>query len=122
MPPVPSKFCVTCTLKGTPVTADDLYEVSPKMNELLMALWAMTATHHQWPAPPKDPVAVVQMAERNAANRTLSTADRQELKKALDRMAGCATGRMAADWDAGFYVPAQKPAISCGPVATTAPE
>lgn len=92
------------------------------MNEFLMALWAMTATHHQWPAPPSDPVAVVQMAERSAPARTLNTTERQELKKALDRMARCATGTMVADWDAGLYLPAQNSAGSCDPVAANSPE
>jgi hypothetical protein len=76
------------------------------MNEFAMALWAMTASHHQWPIPPKEPVAVVRVVE--ASNPTLNPDEQAQLRAALDRMARCATGRLMYDQGSGFYLPEQK--------------
>jgi len=80
------------------------------MSEFAMALWAMTASRHQWPAsPPKEPVAITRPAGPARPARQLSDAEREELRRALDRMAQCSTGRLVRDGASGFYIPEQKP-------------
>ncbi|HMC57972.1 MAG TPA: hypothetical protein VKJ01_02155 [Candidatus Solibacter sp.] len=76
------------------------------MNEVAMALWAMTASHHQWPIPPKEPVAVVRMVE--AGKPALNPDEQARLRAALDRMARCTTGRLMYDQASGFYLPEPK--------------
>ena len=76
------------------------------MSDLAMALLAMTAPHHQWPAPPpKEPVTVVRTAEDIKPPRELSEQERAALKQALDRTARCATGGLIYDPEIGLYVP-----------------
>jgi hypothetical protein len=87
------------------------------MNEFVLALWAMAASHHQWEMPPKEPVAIVQPLESHGAARELSAGERRELRTAVERMARCATGRLRSDADAGWYIPEQKPTKSCGALA-----
>ena len=87
------------------------------MNEFLLALWAMAASHHHWEMPPKEPVAIVQPLETRGAARELSAGERRELRTAVERMARCATGRLRADADSGWYIPEQKPARSCDRLA-----
>jgi hypothetical protein len=70
-------------------------------------LWAMTATHYQWPTPPaQEPTPD---ARAPAPPATLPAAESQQLRRALDRMLPRLTGRLAWDSDAGLYVPEVKP-------------
>ena len=83
------------------------------MNEFLLALWAMTASHHQWEMPAKAPVAIIQPLETRGAARELSAGERRELRMAVEGMARCATGALRLDADSGWYIPEQKPGRSC---------
>lgn len=84
------------------------------MNEWALALWAMTASHHQWPARPvPDPPAIVRAApvpatKAAAPPATLPEKEREELRKALDQMAPLVTGRLVWDPVARLYVPELK--------------
>jgi hypothetical protein len=84
------------------------------MNEFVLALWAMAASHHQWEMPPKEPVAIVQPLETRGAARELTAVERRELRTAVERMARCATGTLRPDAESGLYLPEQKPKKSCG--------
>jgi hypothetical protein len=53
------------------------------MKEFAMALWAMTATHHEWPKPPD--AAVTVQPSRNQALR-VNDEEHAELKAALKKM------------------------------------
>jgi len=77
------------------------------MKEFAMALWAMTASHHQWPTPPQEPVAVVRTVE--AAQPVLSEEDKAILRAAMERAARCTTGKIVYDPASGFFVPEQTP-------------
>jgi hypothetical protein len=88
------------------------------MNELLLALWAMTGSHYQWEMPPKEPVAIVQLMETLGSARELSAGERRELRTAVERMARCATGTLRLDIESGWYAPEQKPARSCAQLVT----
>jgi hypothetical protein len=77
------------------------------MNEFLLALWAMTASHHQWEMP-KEPPAIVEIQESAGQAHTLDARERRELRMALNRAARCATGRLVADWDQGWYAPEER--------------
>lgn len=80
------------------------------MTEFAIALWAMTASHHQWPTkPPQEPVAITRPADAGKQQRQLTSQERDELRAALDRMARCSTGRLVRDEAAGLYLPEQKP-------------
>jgi hypothetical protein len=79
------------------------------MNEFLMALWTMTASHYQWEMPPKQPVPIVQPIEELQTLPELTGGERLELQKALRRIARCSTGRVTQDSNFGWFVPAQKP-------------
>ena len=79
------------------------------MNEFLMALWAMTASHSQWTMPPKEPVPIVRPAEKPQAVPDLTGSERLELQKALRRIARCSTGGLTQDSSLGWFAPAQKP-------------
>jgi hypothetical protein len=79
------------------------------MTECLMALWTMTASHYQWVMPPKEPVPIVRQVENPQTMPELTSGERQELQKALRRMARCPTGRVTQDSNLGWFVPAQKP-------------
>jgi len=94
------------------------------MNEFLLALWAMTASHHQWEMPPKEPVAIVRPIETPASAGERSAGERRELRLAVERMARCATGKLRPDAETGWYIPEQKPAGLCGAldVANSAPK
>jgi hypothetical protein len=94
------------------------------MNEFVLALWAMAASHHQWEMPPKEPVAIVQPLETRGAARELTAVERRELRTAVEHMARCATGTLRPDAESGLYLPEQKPARSGGDSAPadSAPE
>ena len=83
------------------------------MNQILLALWAMTASHHQWEMPLKEPVAIVQPLEVPGSGDELAVGERRELRTAIERMARCATGRLRLDADSGWYIPEQKAAGLC---------
>ena len=74
-----------------------------------MALWTMTASHYQWAMPPKEPVPIVRPVEKLETMPELTGGERQELQKALRRIARCSTGRVTQDSSFGWFVPAQKP-------------
>ncbi len=79
------------------------------MNEWALALWAMTASRHQWPRPPeKQPAAIVRQVQPPAPAQ-LSEAPREELRRALDRLAPRLTGRLVYDPKLRMYVPELKP-------------
>jgi hypothetical protein len=86
-----------------------LEEVAQGVNEFLMALWTMTASHYQWEMPSKQPVPIVQPVEELQTLPELTGGERLELRKALRRIARCSTGRMIQDSSFGWFVPAQKP-------------
>jgi hypothetical protein len=68
------------------------------MAELAMARWAMTASHHEWPAkPPQEPVAITRPADAGKQGRELTNQERDELRRALDRLARCSTGKLVHD-------------------------
>jgi hypothetical protein len=94
------------------------------MNEFLLALWAMTAGHHQWERPAREPVAIVRPLETLGSARELRAGERRELQTAVDRMARCATGTLRLDRRDGWYVPEEKASGSCARLAaaTWAPE
>lgn len=80
------------------------------MNEFAMALWAMTAKHHQWPMPPvREPVPVVRQERTAAPPATLPPEEREQLRQALERMAPRLTGRLVWDPEARMCVPELKP-------------
>jgi hypothetical protein len=79
------------------------------MNECLMALWTMTASHYQWVMPPKEPVPIVRPVEKPKPMPELTGDERLELRKALRRIARCSTGGLTQDSSFGWFVPAQKP-------------
>ena len=81
------------------------------MKEFAMALWTMTASHYEWPKPPAEPVAVVRTDDQETSNE-LTRKERAELRKALDRIAHCATGNLVLDEDLELYSPELKP--RCG--------
>ena len=73
-------------------------------------LWAMTATHYHWPAPPaEEPTPHAPQARVPASPATLPAAGSQQLRRALERMLPRLTGRLAWDSAAGLYVPEVKP-------------
>ena len=69
------------------------------MNEFYLALKMMGESRYKWPVPPERP-AVVQVVKRPAS---LSPADAEELRKAMDRVGRCLTGKLVKDGD--LYVP-----------------
>lgn len=79
------------------------------MNEFLMALWTITASHYQWEMPPKQPVPIVQQVEKPQTTPELNGGERLELQKALRRIAHCSAGRVIQDSNFGWFGPAQKP-------------
>jgi hypothetical protein len=90
------------------------------MNEFVLALWTMTASHYQWEMPGKQqPLAIVQPIEIPASARELSAGERRELQTAVERMARCATGTLRLEADFGWYVPDQKTARSCARLSAT---
>ena len=95
-----------------------------EMNEILLALWAMTASHHQWEMPAREPVAIVRPLQSFGLAHDLTTEERRELQTAVERMARCATGKLRPDADSGWYVPEQKAGSLCARLATAnnAPE
>ena len=94
------------------------------MSEFLLALWAMSASHHQWEMPAKEPVAIVQPPETRWAPRELSAGEHRALQTAVDRMARCAMGKLRPGADSAWYAPEQKAARSNGDsaAANSAPE
>jgi hypothetical protein len=89
------------------------------MNEFLLALWAMTASHHQWEMPLKEPAAIVQPLEAPGSGHELSAGERRELRAAVERMARCATGNLRLDADSGWYIPEQTAAALCARLNAT---
>jgi hypothetical protein len=89
------------------------------MNEFVLALWAMTASHYQWEMPAKEPVAIVRPIETPASARELSAGERRELQTTVERMVRCATGTLRLEADSGWYVPEQKTARSCARLTAT---
>lgn len=89
------------------------------MNEILLALWAMTAGHHRWEMPAREPVAIGRSVETPGSTRELSADERRELKTAVERMARCATGTLRLDARDGWYVPEEKASGSCARLAAT---
>jgi hypothetical protein len=89
------------------------------MNEFLLALWAMTAGHHQWEMPAKEPAAIVRPLESLDSVHELSAGERHELRIAAERTARCATGNLRPDADYGWYVPEQKTTGRCARLAVT---
>jgi hypothetical protein len=83
------------------------------MNEFVLALWAMTASHYQWEMPAKQPAAIVRPIDTLASAREFGAGERRELQSAVERMARCATGTLRLDADSGWYIPDQKTARSC---------
>ena len=74
-----------------------------EMKDGALLLWAMTAGHHAWPMPPaREPVPVVRQA---SPAPTLPEADRQELRRALKKMAPRLTGKLVHDPVLRMYVP-----------------
>jgi hypothetical protein len=94
------------------------------MNEFLLALWAMSAGHHQWEMPAREPVAIVRPLETSGSAFELSAGERRELQTAVERMARCATGTLRLDARDGWYVPEEKASGPCARwgAATWAPE
>jgi len=76
------------------------------MKELAVVLWAMTASHHEWPMPPNEPLVVVRTIDTSLP--ALNREEQTRLHTVLDRLAQCATGRLAYDPTSGFYLPEQK--------------
>ena len=76
------------------------------MKEFALALWAMTASHHEWPAPAKEPVAVVRTVE--AAQPVLSEEEHAFLRAALERAARYTNGKVVYDPSARIWVPEEK--------------
>lgn len=70
------------------------------------SLWAMTASHHQWPVS-KAPVVSVQKPQA-VAQRELDPVEREALRNALERGARCATGKLVKDTASGLWVPELK--------------
>jgi hypothetical protein len=79
------------------------------MKELALALWAMTASHSEWPKPASEPVAIVRTAPNQNPALGLSPEERVQLRKALDRIVKCPTGGLNYNPALEFYVPEQKP-------------
>lgn len=75
-----------------------------------MALWALTASHHQPPMRSSKTIAAPKTGTR--PERLLNPRERAELRKALQRTAGCATRKILYDPESRLYVPGQK--SSCG--------
>jgi hypothetical protein len=71
------------------------------MNEFLIALWAMTASHHQWPCLPHEPAAIVRPAEERGTDRELSTEERRDLQTALQRFALGSSGKLVVTSGSG---------------------
>jgi hypothetical protein len=91
------------------------------MNEFLLALWTMTAGHHQWEMPVREPAAIVRPLETSGSTRELSAGERRELQTAVERMARCSTGTLRLDARDGWYVPEEKASGSCARSAATNP-
>jgi len=71
------------------------------MNEFLLALWAMTASHHQWAMPSREPAAIVRPAKERQTSRELTNEERRDLQTALQRFALGSTGRLVMSSDSG---------------------
>jgi hypothetical protein len=73
------------------------------MKEFAMALWSMTAPHHQWPMPPLQPAgAILQVREQE---RTADAAEKQGTTSGLVSGAKCVTGKLLVDAKSGLYLP-----------------
>jgi hypothetical protein len=77
------------------------------MNEFLLALWAMTASHHEWEMPKEAPAIVETREPARLANR-IGTREQRELRIALERAARCATGKLVVDLDEGWCAPEER--------------
>jgi hypothetical protein len=75
------------------------------MKEFAMALWAMTATHHEWPKP-NETTAIVEPSRYQTPK--LNDEERAQLEAVLKRMAKCASGKLVFDPISHFYVPEQR--------------
>ena len=89
------------------------------MNEFVLALWAMMASHYQWEMPAKEPAAIVRPIEISASARELTAVERRELQTAVEEMARCSTGKLRLEANTGWYVPEQKTARSCARLSAT---
>jgi hypothetical protein len=67
-----------------------------------IALWSMSAAHHQWPALPARDAAPVVLP---APHRELPDSERAVLIQALEKAARCTTGKLVYHAASGFYVP-----------------
>lgn len=77
------------------------------MSELALAIWAMKAAHHQWPVMPTQLEATVKPVV--AVERPLTAAqvaERNLLRKRLESLTPCLTGRLVKQTDSPVYVPA----------------
>jgi hypothetical protein len=77
-----------------------------EMSEFALALWAMTAVRHQWPAapqaqPPQPPPVRIETAAPNDP-------ERRRLRQALEQYRKRVTGNLVLDREAGLYVPEVK--------------
>ena len=82
--------------------------IAEMMQEWAILLWAMTASHYEWPIP-ASPVAVeLRGVESRTGPPELPPALRAELKKALERTVRCATGRMTPYPASQLHIPEQK--------------
>lgn len=80
------------------------------MIELTLLLLAMTSNQTEAPAVEAGrPAAVSHEAKRDKPLRELNDEERAELRKAVERIARCSTGKLRFDPASGFYVPETKP-------------
>jgi hypothetical protein len=80
------------------------------MNEFVLALWAMTASHYQPAMRAVEPLAIMEAAKPAAPG--LNASEQRLLQEALKRIARCASGKLRSDPETGWYIPEQKP--GCG--------
>ena len=99
------RFLFVAALLAAPLVAGEEHTVAAPDDgsRWHMALWSMTAAHHQWPATVAKEAAPVQPP---APHRELSGSERAALEQALNNAARCTTGKLVYDAASGFYIPA----------------